>query len=347
MTAMYLQDGSGRSGPHDAQELRAAYVRGEWRADTLSWCDGERRWIRLGRRWGEPGGSRRAAASGFLVALAGLAALALLPPILMRSYALSPAVHVVAVGAGLLVTGALLALYASRARRDGGTATPRAWLGAVALVAVAAGTAALHVMWRQEQAFRSADPDATMQLSADGRVLRIEGAIAASFVDDFDAALAETTTLERIDITSDGGLIDDALAVAGRIEARRLRVRALDRCASACVLLWAASPARELDAGARIGLHQAWVDDAIPAMWSEAALEELEPRMRALLEGAGFSAALLALRDETPPGRMAWIDASRLLDEGVAMTVVDADGAALDAEGVREAQRRRRYLKSH
>ena len=330
---VYLQTGTNRRGPFDEAALREAFARGEHAPETMSSTAGEAAWIPLAKRFGH-GPVRRRSGGWLLASLLLFAAVAVLYPAIdipELGYADAKTQAAMDVGAALLVVAALW-----RYARGAGThERPRAVFASFVLVVLGiAGAALLALQWRVEFV-RGQDPDATMTLSDDARVLRIDGYIGANFVADFDAALARAPALERIDIDSPGGLVDDALQVAATIAERGLVVRGVGECSSACVLLWAASAERELRVSSAIGLHQVWADEKLPSAWREEAIELHEPRSVELLESAGFSPALLAERARTPSDDIALIEPLRLLDEGVRFTAIAADGRAMTPDEVR------------
>ncbi|KAB7762489.1 hypothetical protein [Xanthomonas maliensis] len=325
MDHLHLRDRRGYLGAWTPDQVQADYRQGRYRADTLSWAPGEARWCSLERRW-QP---RRWPWQGLRIAAALLACL-LLGVVLPLWSLQSPGALLIPLPwhlalAAIAVLGSV-ALLARAIVRDRGTGTSRGWLMVwLLLLALPLMVALLHQMASTERD-RQGHANARMRLSADGRVLQIDGSIGARFVPDFRAALARAPQLQRVDIDSGGGLVTDALQAVEQIRARRLVVRVNNTCASACVLLWAASPARELSLRGRIGLHQAQVPGRVPEQWRSNALQDLTDRSRKVLIGAGFGPGLLSAWRTTPATSMYWADASMLMADGVQVRVVDAQG---------------------
>lgn len=322
---LHLRDRRGYLGVWEMAQVRAEFGGGRYRADTMSWCPGEPRWISLGRRW-SPRRRPWLPALGIAAMLGCLVLGVALPLWGLRIPGRLPlplAWHLSLFAVSLLSTAAVLGIAV---RRDPGYGASRAWTSVWLLVLALPLIAALLYQLVSNDRARHEDADARMVLSADKRVLHIEGTIAANFIEDFEAALARAPHLQQIDIRSGGGLVDDALEVAKIIRARELVVRVDDYCASACSLLWAASPARELGLRGSIGLHQAKMPGRAPKEWRESALAESDAQSRAVLLRAGFGPALLSKRSHTPPTSMAWIDATELVDSGVSVRIVDAQG---------------------
>lgn len=222
------------------------------------------------------------------------------------------------------------------ARRLGGFGRRRVRVAAVTLLALVVASTLLIVLRARVDQLRGELRDATMTLSDDGRVLRIEGYIADDFVDDLQEQIASNPGLRRLDITSAGGLTDEALRAAGIVRAHRLGVRAIDQCASGCVLMWAATDSREMHVAAVVGVHRARLDPSVPGAWEPRVRDKFEAPSLALLREAGFSDEMLDRRADTAADDMAYFDAAELLEHGVSVTVVDDEGKPLTPGRVRK-----------
>lgn len=235
-------------------------------------------------------------------------------------------------GAAIAVAIVMLGRYS---RRAGGLGRRRVRIAATTLLVLVVATTLLVALRARVDQLRAELADASMTVAEDGRVLRIDGHVSDDFVATLESRLARHPGVRRIDITSGGGLVADALVAADIIRSRSLRVRIVDQCASACVLLWAASSSREMELTALVGLHRAWIDPSVPQGWEPGIREKYEGRMVAILRGAGFSDSLLDRRARTASDDMAVVDAAELLEHGVRTTVVDADGRPLTPRRVR------------
>ncbi|BCT93195.1 hypothetical protein LYSHEL_22180 [Lysobacter helvus] len=314
--------------------MRKAFDKGQHGVTTMSWKPGEARWTSLGARWERkarptrhPWGWAAGAGAGVVAFMAigvGVpsAVFADALPTPLRSMGAQIALIVVA---GVLAV-ALLAVAMRRAAERGGMRLPLA-VGVLLFVATSLMSAGLMRQRAKVDRARHENENASMVLNAAGDVVQIKGYIAGDFARDFNALLARAPHLATIEIDSPGGLVDDALKVAAVIQSRDLRVRVDRECASACVLLWAASPTREMGISGAIGLHQARGSGDMPKEWQDAGLALTEAPSQAILKGAGFSEALLAKRSTTSPDSMEWIGAVELVDEGVALRVVNDAGA--------------------
>ena len=223
------------------------------------------------------------------------------------------------------------------ARQRGGFARRRVRVATATLLALVVASALLIVLRARVDQIRAEMPDATMTVAGDGRVLRVEGYIGDDFVATLGHRLAGHPGVRRIDITSAGGLVDEALRAADVVRAHSLRVRVVEQCASGCVLVWAATVSREMHVAALIGLHRVRLDPTLPDAWEPGVRGKFEAESLAILRAAGLSEEMLARRTRTATEDMAWFDAGELLDEGVVVTVVDDDGTPLTRRGVERA----------
>ncbi|OAG67234.1 hypothetical protein A7D17_18740 [Xanthomonas floridensis] len=325
MQHLHLRDRRGYLGVWEMAQVQAEFGRGRYRADTMSWRPGETAWTSLGRRW-SPRMTPWLPVLGAL-ALFGCLVLGVALPLwgfhIPGRLPLPLAWHLSLFAVSLILTATVLGIAI---KRDPGYGPSRAWTSVWLLILALPLIAALLYQVVSNDRARHEDPDARMVLSADRRVLSIDGSIAANFIDDFKAAMARAPHLQRIDIRSGGGLVGDALEVAKIIRARDLVVRVDDYCASACSLLWAASPERELGLRGSIGLHQNRMLGNAPKEWRESALAQGDAQSRAILLRAGFGPGLLSKRSHTPPTSMAWIDATELVESGVSVRILDAHG---------------------
>lgn len=329
---LYLHRDGRADGPYPEDELRQAFDSGALPARTLSWRAGETRWTWVGRRWATPA-SRRLAGAGMALAWASVAALVLLIyaaddwlPLAYRGFHATLAM--IAAAMTLAIGG--LALRGRGMRRQTGRVGAGTVAAAHALLVCGIVSGFVLVNRWTDDAARERMGNATLQRSADGRVLHVDGEIGARFVADLRRALDRSPALQRIVVNSPGGLVDDAIEAGALLRGRQVAVRIEKRCASACVLLWASSGRPEISADAHVGLHRTAVALEMPEAWRRYVLARSDRHERAVLEQAGFDAALLALRDDTAPGDMAWVDGARLLDAGVKAQVVDTDGVPVD-----------------
>ncbi|HVI57916.1 MAG TPA: GYF domain-containing protein [Luteimonas sp.] len=332
MSGFYLREHGDTLGPYDEAALRLRLADGGLAWSTMSWRAGEARWTSLRRRWAKRGGGHvLPAACGWVLGV-GLAALAVVA--VAQLVALPEQLQGFGTRLGVAALAGVLAIafaawYWKASAR--GTGWPR--LGAVLcalLVAtgVACSLAAIGLQKRVSED-RASMPDARMVFDRASGELRIDGNIGEHFTRDLRTSLDGAPGLRRIVIDSPGGFVSDALDAGELLAERGVTVRVQRRCASACSVLWAAAPRREIAFEGRIGLHRAWLDVELPSMWRASVDDDIAERTGAVMKRAGFSDAMLAQQARTAPGDMYWIDPVELYEGGVQLIIVDAQGATL------------------
>jgi hypothetical protein len=156
-------------------------------------------------------------------------------------------------------------------------------------------------------------------LGPGGRDLRLWGEIAEGAADRLGQLLDANRQVERIHLTSEGGLVDEAEAIAARVAARGLVTYVPDYCVSACTLVFVRGRERLIQASSRLGFHAPYE----PGLFGQAFQADASPERRAYL-AAGVDAAFAtkALRVASDD---LWVpDAARLLAARVATGVVDS-----------------------
>ncbi len=113
---------------------------------------------------------------------------------------------------------------------------------------------------------RTAYGNYTIAYDAKSATLRIDGVIGTRFAAKLEQAL-DAHEVRRIDITSEGGLIAEAMAAARAIEPRKIEIVVRESCNSACLIVLAAGAKRYAHVRATFGFHA-----AAPIIASEADL---------------------------------------------------------------------------
>ena len=334
MTDLYIRDSGRMLGPFDEETLRLRVADGELPHSTMSWRAGERRWISIGRRWKKTDrgqGLRVAASWGACIVLSALALVVSLRlvdlPRFLQGFAVSTTVIVLATILSFLVAGWY---WRSSARTSG-----RPTLGVVlcALLVALGAVCSLSIIAFQKRVSdnRLSMKDATMVFDAATGELYINGNIADRFTDDLREALARAPGIRRIAIDSPGGFIEDALEAGRMLDERKVTVRVMEECASACVVFWSSAPAREITFEGRVGLHQSRVDVDMPSLWRKSISDEADVETTAVLKRAGFSDAMLDRQASTAASDMYWLDPVEMMESGVQLSIVDAHGTPLTA----------------
>jgi len=162
---------------------------------------------------------------------------------------------------------------------------------------------------------RAAEFKITPLPSADA--LEVSGRIGSRFAASVQAALDAYPATRVLVVRSRGGLLHEARKVAALLNARGIAIRADGRCASACAVLWAATDARELTPGARLGLHRSKWPVPLPAPLRVLAEKRSDRANVRTFLAAGFSPELAARAAQTPSSSMYWIGARELKQERV------------------------------
>lgn len=90
-------------------------------------------------------------------------------------------------------------------------------------------------------------------------VIHASGSIRAGDAEKFREALAEAGNRRpHLSISSGGGLVREAAAIAEMVSSNRMPISVGETCASACFMLLAASPDRSAGAASRVGVHRAY-----------------------------------------------------------------------------------------
>jgi len=103
---------------------------------------------------------------------------------------------------------------------------------------------------------RERKPDAKIALAGD-RTISITGPIGPNLMRDFISAQRKHGPLTTVEITSPGGLIDEAMELAEYIEEHKITVVVRQRCLSACTMIAVASPNSYAEDAALFGFHRA------------------------------------------------------------------------------------------
>ena len=109
-----------------------------------------------------------------------------------------------------------------------------------------------------QSAASSSEPteaDTRVALGPGGRDIRLAGDLTEGVAARVAALLAANPNVERIHLTSDGGLVDEGQALGALVAERSLTTYVPDVCASACTLIFVRGRTRFLAAGGQLGFH--------------------------------------------------------------------------------------------
>jgi hypothetical protein len=154
-------------------------------------------------------------------------------------------------------------------------------------------------------------PVETQPLPVDRGEVRLSGNLDYAAYRGLQASLATGVQVEALVLTSDGGLVYAARAIARLVAENRLGTRVEGRCASACVLVFLAGRPRSKPPEAELGFHGYAEQSNVPILNIPAE----EARDRATFRAAGVAPAFIDKAFATPPSDM-WIPNDAELREG-------------------------------
>ncbi|MRI55903.1 hypothetical protein D8770_18335 [Methylobacterium sp. DB1607] len=157
-------------------------------------------------------------------------------------------------------------------------------------------------------------------LGPEGRDIRLSGELTEGAAERLARLLDAHRRVERIHLTSEGGLVDEGAAIGALIAERGLVTYVPDYCVSACTLAFVRGRERLVRADARLGFHAPYETD--PA-GLEIAVDSAPERAAYLAAGirADFVDAALKVR----PDDLMIPDTGTLVQAGVASGIADAD----------------------
>ena len=334
MSTLYLRSAGRMEGPFDPAEVRRRLSAGEVSRWTMSWRVGEKRWQSLGRRWpeGQVWDALLAVGGTVLVLVLVIAIIGIPGRLYMhlpdawqtKAFVLS------AVAVGITGAAAVSLLLARRNRqRNRRLSLP----GALCVMLTVMGAMISMGLCVQIVGLIGAEnqfANASFGYDAATHAIRIQGPIGHRFESDLDDALSKHRDAQAIVIDSPGGLLDQAFNAATAIKQAKLPLRVERECASACALMWAAVPLRQMIDSARIGLHQNRAVGDSPSELSNAATKEMEDESNDALSSAGFTGEMMRQRAETPPAKMYWLNAVDIMTAGIDAKVLDVAGQPVD-----------------
>lgn len=158
---------------------------------------------------------------------------------------------------------------------------------------------------------------ARLTLGPGGRDLHLTGDLSEGVAARVAQVLAAHSRVERLHLTSDGGLVEEASSLAGIVTARRLSTVVRDICVSACTLVFVHGRRRYLLAGGRLGFHAPY------EVGPDGGMQAVDPAPeRAAYTAAGVPPAFVARAMAVAPADI-WIPSiAELRMAGVVTAVV-------------------------
>lgn len=333
--------GGEAEGPFSAEELRSRAATGKVGRGTRVWSPSAGAWLPfhstvLGFRPGRPVGKGFFA---FLV-LQSLAFLAVWIGIvlLLRSendlglprHIASPFWAASGIALAILSVGSLLAWWrASNALAA--SAELAAVLRVAAMLFLVVGLALASFEIRAAQVMipvQNAVSDWLFEAGLDKSSgdIRLDGRIGPGFGRSVEALLAQAPTPTTIEITSSGGLLNEAMIAARAIEAQGdVTVVARDSCASACIIVLMGGQTRLADVDMPLEFHATAAVTPIKDRFFAWSVKDEGAKADAYLVTRGVPKELLETADRIGPGKVYAIPAPLAVGHGVLTGVLDGD----------------------
>ncbi len=150
-----------------------------------------------------------------------------------------------------------------------------------------------------------------LQLSPDRRSLSFSGLIALGATRRVRTLLRNNKTIQKLQITSQGGNIYEARGIAKAVIEYGLTTYATGECSSACTLVFAAGTTRSLAPGAQLGFHQYHLEQTRRILNVDPVQEQ--ERDRKFFLSRGFSADFVARIFQARPTEIWFPDTEQLL----------------------------------
>lgn len=141
----------------------------------------------------------------------------------------------------------------------------------------------------------------------------INGEINYAQFNGFVAMMAQHSEIKRLRISSHGGLVPAARAIARQVQLHQIEVEAAGLCASACILVFMAGEKRVLAQGAELGFHR-WHDGGMAHLFGQI---DPEKRDAEWLRGRGVDPQFVTQIFTTPHDNLWRPTRAELLAAGV------------------------------
>jgi hypothetical protein len=124
-------------------------------------------------------------------------------------------------------------------------------------------------------------------------------------------------------LSSPGGLIQAAVEISRIVQDNAIPVHVLDSCASACVIIAAASPTLTAQREAVFGFHRGSAVVEANDSWTRFVSDSAADELITILRSHGIPEDILVFAKETPPEEMHWISSGELQARGVVTQITD------------------------
>ncbi|MFT4250893.1 MAG: DUF4339 domain-containing protein [Caulobacter sp.] len=355
MTEWCVADGDVVLGRYSEEDVRRGAARGDFPPWAKVWREGMADWAPIGRLF--PEARKRARGRGFRLLGAWVLALAYLATVCVSiAFLYFDALSFVdlrtefAVWLGVGLATGILALAAPlvwiRSARRGEGAGALRILGVLAMVIGVTLSAMLLLqapaVWRLVR-IKGPQVEHAFSYEPKSRVLSIYGEIGLGFAHDLRVQLERHPEVRRVDITSIGGLVEEALRAGRELADRKgLTVAARARCASACVIVLMGGDQRLADYDMDIEFHASAHDPQFDSPHARVGGRILDRDARRFMEPRGVFKKGLDEADRLGPGKLYRVPAADLVAGGMLAGLLDEDDRRLTP-----AQARARVLEEY
>jgi ATP-dependent protease ClpP protease subunit len=154
-----------------------------------------------------------------------------------------------------------------------------------------------------------------------GHIL-VKGPIGQSIIDDILTYDTQQIPLKLIEIESEGGLVDKALALASIIEIKKIEVLVDDYCISACTLIAVASTHLKAHQNSVFGFHRTYAIAETSSELFKVGAGQLGVESRSFLKSHGVSEAVLSEADKFGPDETYDVSAAEMAKAGIVKEVL-------------------------
>lgn len=334
-----------RLGPVTEDDLKAAIARGAFSSGALVWREGMAAWAPIGEHFPDadrPAAPRRrySPVEGLALAISLVLLVAAIAAVIWLIYFDGLDALPTSTAAGSwLAAGVALALSSLIAPILAWRATGRiAGLELRGLLRIAIVAAACSGVVLAAANLRQAAMVGPLTVAAEtyrhyrltyvpgSRTLVVRGDIGPGLAKALKAELARNP-VSRVDITSGGGLVAEAMAMAAVLQAQPdLEVAARGQCMSACIIVLMAGERRLADYDMALGFHAISSSVELEDRWHQAIMLIEGRNSDTYMISRGVPKAHLAEAARLGPGRMNMVASVDLVDSGMLSGLLDAQG---------------------
>jgi ATP-dependent protease ClpP protease subunit len=161
--------------------------------------------------------------------------------------------------------------------------------------------------------------------------VQIDGTIGANLFADVTSFQSEVTPITSVEINSGGGLVDQAMKLAGFVEKQKITVIVGDICMSACVLVAVASPNLTAHESSLFGFHQSAAVAETSSQIFSLGLKFIDADSDKFLSDHGIPPDIMAQAKNHKPDQMYEVKAADMLKARVVRKIIPDVAADSDS----------------